>query len=432
MTDYHRFSRRRFIGAAAIAGGAVAVPLALSRAGGSSQQALLSADAGTGGSTIGDTTTSTAAPASDVTATDTVLVAIHLDGGNDGLNTIVPTADALYRSLRGEGVVDSDNIEKLDDTWGLASMPYLASRWDVDELAVVHGVGIRDGTLSHFEAVDMWNAADTGNTMYDGWGGRAVEAIAGEQADPLTGVCVGGFSQALMGRSWSPFTLPIDTELPWTSEFVEANPGLVAGLQSMLDGPYEGLAGEVVSSHLQLKDVGERIDAARPDGEGRGGSGRANTGEISRSLEVVADVVNADLGTRIFNVSHGGFDTHANQLASHPDLLTLLDDALSAFHDRLGENREKVVVMVWTEFGRRVAFNGSGTDHGAASVGLVLGSAVAGGHHGEAPDLAALDQAGNLPVTTDFRDYLTGVCSSALGVGPDVISPSATPLEVLT
>lgn len=433
MSPDPNFTRRRFLQLAAIAGGATAAPLIVNRAmsGADSPSpdgpGIDNADT----PSAKDTVSTEGAP---VASDERILVVIHLDGGNDGLNTVVPLDEPLYASLRGDGVTPIEDVYPLDSSFGLASMPYLSERWAADELAIVHGVGVDDGSLSHFAASDIWDGGNLDPAVFSGWLGRAVEHRFGAQADPLIGVCVGSFSRSLMGDLWTPFTLPTGGALPWSEEFVVNNSGLVAGLESLTsrvpEEPDSGsLVSRVVDSHVVLRDVGERIDAARPDDDTVTDRGRRDG--IGNDLAVVADVINAGLPTRVFHVRHRGFDTHANQLVDHPRLLSDLDAALAVFDARLGTTRDQVVVMTWTEFGRRVAFNGSGTDHGTSSVGLVLGSSVVGGHHGEPADLRRLDRAGNPTVTTDFRDYLTGVCAPALGVPAEVIAAGANPMEVL-
>ena len=435
MTMDPRFSRRRFLQLAAVAGGAAAAPIVVRTAWGGDDVSAPAANADPGGpsGSGGQQSSSDTGVPFDPIVDDggRILVVIHLDGGNDGLNTVVPLSDQLYSSVRGEGAVPIEDVYAIDDTFGLASMPYLAERWAADELAIVHGVGVADGSLSHFAMSDIWEAGSPDSSVYSGWLGRAIEARFGTDADPLLGVCAGTFSRALSGDAWAPFTLPSAGTLPWSSEFETAYPGLVTGLESMTGGVYSGLADSVIDSHLLLRDVGQRIDAARPDGE-RGASDRGRGRGVGRDLDLVADVINAGLGTRVFHLRHGGFDTHANQLGNHPGLLAELDSALEAFHARLGDHRDRVVVMTWTEFGRRVAFNGSGTDHGTSSAGFVLGPTVRGGHHGEVAPLDRLDRAGNLAVTTDFRDYLAGVCSPVLEVDAEAIASGSTPLEVMT
>lgn len=428
-TPRPKLSRRRFLGVTASVGAvAAAAPFAVQKITASSATRPDDPQSGiaTGPAEQADDGAAPSGPAAP-TGSGQILVVVHLDGGNDGLNTVVPMEDPLYHQLRGDGAAPIENVYPLDSSFGLASMPYLAERWAAEELALVHGVGIVDGSLSHFAATDIWEGGSLDPGVFSGWLGRAVEHRYGADADPLLGVCAGSFSRSLVGETWTPFTLPTSGALPWSSEFVAQNPSLVEGLHQLQTSELPGLAGDVVTGHELLRSVGERIDGARPEGD----AGQDRRRGIFNDLAVVADVINADLGTRVFHVRHGGFDTHANQLASHPGLLTQLDDALAAFHARLGANRDRVVVMTWTEFGRRVAFNGSGTDHGTSSIGMVLGPSVAGGHYGEPIDLGTLDRAGNPLVTTDFRNYAAGVCAQVLDLPADAISDVDRPVEVL-
>jgi uncharacterized protein (DUF1501 family) len=417
-----RFSRRRFLGFATAAGGVVVLRL--------TARSFLA-----GGETPGPVTPTPPAGVGLRGGTDDaglILVVVQLDGGNDGLNTVVPYDDATYLSLRGSGAVAGAELSVLDSSFGLASMPYLATQWASGSLAIVHGVGVDGGSLSHFEATDTWERASLDLNTSTGWLGRALERVDGGAGDPLLGMSIGGSSNTMLAQNWSPFTVPADGVVPWSEEFVAQNPGLTEALDAELAKSSDGssLADQVKASQAMVQDIGRRIDQGA-SASGAAGQRQGGRDRLSGYLSLVADVINAGLPTRAFHVRHGGFDTHANQQGTHPRLLAELDEAFAAFHERLGDNRDRVVIMTWSEFGRRPRFNGSGTDHGTAAPALVLGSTVRGGHHGEAPPLDALDRNGNLRVTTDFRDYLSGVASSCLGVDPTVIAEGSSPLELL-
>ncbi|MFQ5558909.1 MAG: DUF1501 domain-containing protein, partial [Acidimicrobiales bacterium] len=289
-----------------------------------------------------------------------------------------------------------------------------------------------DGSLSHFDSAAVWERADVDPRVTTGWLGRALDQLVDEDPDPLLGLSVGGSSASMTAPGWTPFTLPADGVIPWSAEFRAANPGLGRAFPELATVTDEDppLAAAVRRSQDVVLDVGGRIGRSSAPGDGAHGDAVADSA-LGRQLALVADLIGGDLPTRAFHLRHGGFDTHADQLGAHRRLLVELDEAIAGFLARLGAGADRVVIMTWSEFGRRARFNGSGTDHGTAAPALVTGSRVIGGHHGAAPALDRLDRAGNLVVTTDFRDYLSGVVAGTLGVDPEPVAPGRRPLELV-
>lgn len=425
-------ARRRFLrlggaglmsGAAALAGMSALERLGTSRAGASLNPAAYS---------IG----------TDADPTDRILVVIQLSGGLDFLNAVVPRS-GRYHDLRGRGAVNEGDLLALDDGFGFnPNLPHLSESWANGDLAIVHGVGLPENSLSHFVDTDVWTRGRVEAVDGTGWIGRALDGLAVD-ADPLIGVSIGGLTPAMYAPGWNAVALPEDGSLPWSASFIEENPGIVAAYQQLLTdvGRTNGMGlslGEQVRASQQLvrtvaDTVGgatdlDRIAAAAElfeDSEG-------DSSVLGAQLSLISDLINGGLPTRAYHVELGGFDTHANQATDFPLLMTELDTSIANFRNSLGANADKVVIATWTEFGRRPEWNGSGTDHGTAGTQLVVGADVNGGHFGEPVSLKRFDRHDNFLVTTPFNDYLGGLSQSVLGVDADRVVPGTpNPMELI-
>jgi len=367
---------------------------------------------GDGAATASDVEVTSAMPISGAEGT---LVVVTLSGGNDALNTVAPVADPAYQTMRGPLALDPAAVHDLGE--GFALHPALSrtkALWDADRLAVVHGVGFDALDRSHFHCMDVWQAGDP-HDLATGWLGRWLD-LGGD--DPLDAVVVGR-TLPLLGRGerrsaavlpTGPFLLPGDASLR----------GGLARLSAAAPGRSD-LAGGVAQSTLDLLAV---VDTVAPVVDG---SSAADT--LAARLETVAALIAAGLPTRAYAVDLGGFDTHAAQAATHEALLGELDTALGDFLDLMADR--PVTVVIYSEFGRRVAPNGSeGTDHGGAGTVLLAGT-VRPGHHGEPPPLGALVD-GDLATTVDFRAVYGGVLEGVLGVEvADVLVDAPSPLRLV-
>jgi uncharacterized protein (DUF1501 family) len=342
------------------------------------------------------------------------LVVVTLAGGNDALNTVAPVDDPTYRSARGALSLDPAGAHALDA--GFALHPALVrtkALWDASQLAIVHGVGFRSLDRSHFHCMDVWQAGDT-DDLATGWLGRWLDL---EGTDPLDAVVVGG-NLPLLARGVrrsatvlpaGPFALPGDADLH----------GRLADLWTA-DGR-SGLEASVARSATDLLAVVDTVTPVVAD--------LPADDTLAARLATVAALIEADLPTRVYAVELGGFDTHADQADTHGTLLAELDGALGDLLERLAAH--PVTVLVYSEFGRRVAPNGSGgTDHGSAGTVLVAGN-VRAGHHGEPPRLDALVD-GDLETTVDFRAVYAGLLEDVIGVEPaDVLPGRVKPLHLV-
>ncbi|HYL51672.1 MAG TPA: DUF1501 domain-containing protein, partial [Acidimicrobiia bacterium] len=378
-----RLSRRRFIQFGAMGAGAVAVTPYLSR---------LEAFA-----------------APPVANDQGILVTIQLSGGNDGLNMLVPAADATYAALRPTLKVTNG----LSIGSGFALHPSLAktkARYDQGNVAIVRGVGYQPPDLSHFSSTDIWMHGWGGSgTPTTGWVGRFLDGLPNTTQESLYGVSLhGSVNPHLNGVVAHPSSLPLSIGDAFGIDRSDASYArMFDAVASYGDAPSGlGPLGDAYdTTAMELMQLTQRIRPAY--------SFPAQDTDIGQQLVLAAHLVNANLGIRVIDTSMGGFDTHSGQAAFHTQLLAKLDAAIDAFFATLAPRwRGQVAVMTFSEFGRRPDENGDGgTDHGAASSLLVIGDHVRGGLHGTQPSLTDLDEDGDLKPSVDFR----AVYASVLG-----------------
>jgi uncharacterized protein (DUF1501 family) len=361
------------------------------------------------------------------------LVVLELAGGNDGLNTLVPYADPLYPQLRSRIGVPVGEVLPLDERLGLNPvMSGVKALWDAGRVAIVTNVGYPNSSLSHFAARDVWHTADPLLAQRRGWLGRWADGALAGNGNPLSCTAI---SQAL------PRTLLADhVGVP---TFLN-----LASYRYPTDGAHPGDAGNQVAAFLAasgaeyeianaadaLSGVGRDAiassDTLQTVGNGYVAMGAYPDNALGAGLELIAQVIHADVGARILYVTYGGFDNHAGQDVDHAPLLTDVSSAIQAFFDDLdghGKSHD-VLLMTWSEFGRRAQDNGSnGTDHGTSAPHLVVGDAVVAGIHGDPPDLARLDDNGNLAIESDFRSYYGTILSDWLGADSAAILGAGWP-----
>lgn len=355
-------------------------------------------------------------PSSSGSAPSKTLIIIQLAGGNDGLNTVIPYADSRYHQLRPRLGIPADQVVPLNDRLGLhPSLKGLKGLWDAGNLAVVENVGYDHPSLSHFQAMDIWQTADPTNARHEGWLSTLVGGSVDSQGHPFRGLGVGpALPPALCCPAVPPpsvssvgdYRLQPDPRFPsGRAAREDALNRLYASYRA--PAPYAALlestssTAEQSSAQLQAAAVGHQPapGVTYP------------TGGLGEGLKLLASLIVQGQGLRVGYVVLGGFDTHATQVKHHADLLKSLADGISAFQADLAARgkADDVVIMTWSEFGRRAAENASlGTDHGTAAPLFVVGSGVKGGMYGDTPDLGNLDN-GNLRFQTDFRSVYATV-----------------------
>jgi len=380
--------------------------------------------------------TAAAAPRADRPgAKDTLLVVIQLTGGNDGLNTVIPYADADYAKLRPTLRQDKAQVKKIDDHVGLhPSMNGLAGLLEDHALCVVQGVGYPNPSQSHFRSMDIWQAASTDETVTEGWIGKALKCVPATGTFHLTDKNE-GTPLALAG---APARVPSLTSL----EDFQLRTAAASSADKKQQRALIESAAQVQNDSPNMLDFVKRTavntyDASRRLREVAGNyqpkAPYPNTALANR-LKLAAQLIDADLGARIFYVSIDGFDTHANQVTTHGNLLRELSDAMTAFYKDLAArgHKDRVLLMTFSEFGRRAAENGSkGTDHGSAAPMLLVGGKVKAGVVGAHPSLSKLEM-GNLRHHTDFRQVYAAVLDKWLGVpSREVLGAEFRAVEIL-
>jgi uncharacterized protein (DUF1501 family) len=330
-----------------------------------------------------------------------VLVVVQLDGGNDGLNTVVPYRDELYRRFRPKLALPAERVLTIDDTLGLhPALTGCARLLERGRLAIVQGVGYPNPNRSHDVSQLVWQTARLEREHHKGhgWLGRAL--------DGAPGLPRGVPAAVLAGNEARPHALFARRAVCATMNTLEEYAATDLGV---LDGPVAGDSSEefVRRTALEAQATVERLQAL----SGKSGGAQYPATELARRLELVAQLLKAELETPVYYVLQGGYDTHSLQLDPHAGLLRVLGDALLAFQDDLEASglAERVLVLVTSEFGRRVEENASlGTDHGSGAPLFLVGPAVAPGLHGQAPRLDELLD-GDVRPTLDFRTVYAAV-----------------------
>lgn len=327
-----------------------------------------------------------------------LLVLVELKGGNDGLNTVIPYADSLYRELRPQLAIPRDRILPLDERSALhPALEPLLPLWKAKEVAIVEGVGYPQPNLSHFRSIEIWDTASASNEYLDkGWLTQVFEHAATPVAFAADGVVVGSQELGpLSGGATRAIALADPEQFSRQAGTMEAAPG--------------NSTNPALAHLLKVEnDIHEAANRLHGHHDFRTEFPRHGFGN---NLRTAAEVVAASSGVAAVKISLNGFDTHSNQLATQQRLLDELATGLAAFRSAMQElgRWDSTLVLTYAEFGRRPRENGSGgTDHGTASVHLALGGRVRGGFHGRRPSLTDLD-GGNLRYAVDFRQLYATV-----------------------
>ena len=341
-------------------------------------------------------------------ATQALLVLVELKGGNDGLNTVIPYADPRYAELRPRLAIARDQVLQLDERTGLhPSLASLKEAWDAKELAIVQGVGYPQPNLSHFRSIEIWDTASRSDEYLDsGWVARAFARSPRPATLAADGVVIGNAGMGpLAGRGMRALALATPEQFLRNARLAreegEATPNPALAHILKVEHDIVASARRIVPSRT----------FAQPFPAGAFGSATSTAAQLAANPSGVA----------VVHVSIGSFDTHANQLQQHANLLRQLADGLAALRGALKEidRWDSTVIATYSEFGRRPRENLSGgTDHGTASAHFVLGGRVKGGLHGAAPTLDRLDGNGNLPFAVDFRAYYAALLRHCWDVAP--------------
>ncbi len=343
------------------------------------------------------------------TKKDPILVVIQLTGGNDGLNTVIPYGDPLYYDNRPTVGVPREQVLPINNHLGFnPAMGPLKDLYDQGKVAVIQGIGYPNPNRSHFRSMDIWHTCEPHKVGTEGWLGRVIRDLDPRKENVLTGVNFGrGLPRALAVSGVPVASVSVLESYGVLNSITdETERGEALDIFSRMYAPTLG-SGAVLDYLVQTgNDVLQGADILKAAPSKYQTSIEYASTAISKNLQGIAKVLTANLGTRIFYTQHGGYDTHANQGPFHPKLLTELSQAISDFHADLREHQtaDNVVMFVFTEFGRRVHDNGSGSDHGSGGVAFAIGDPVKGGLYSEYPSLAA-DKLleGDLHFSVDFR-----------------------------
>ncbi len=351
-----------------------------------------------------------------------ILVVVQLAGGNDGLNTVIPIRNDMYYKARPRLAVEAKTALRLTDDLALhPSAVGLKSLFDDGLLAILQGVGYPNPDRSHFVSTDIWATADPQGRRHSGWIGRYFDCTCkgSDRVDPKQGIAITQEAPlAMLGDRFSPVSFGSPEELNWRGGDQPAAREAFERLNAATDG--DGILAYLQRTAMDARASAEQIRASAGDGQGnrrrQRPGGRWRGGSLSQQLGMVRRMIASGLPTRVYYVSLGGFDTHANQTGRHASLLGELGGALAEFARGLKEDGQfdRVLTMTFSEFGRRVSENGSqGTDHGAAAPLFVMGSRVRPGIHGAHPGLRAdeLDR-GDLMWKIDFRAVYSTILSA--------------------
>jgi len=339
---------------------------------------------------------------------DRVLVVVQLGGGNDGLNTLVPYADDAYYRARPRLGLRENRLIKLNDALAFNDkLEGFMRLHDNGQLAIVQGVGYPNPDRSHFRSMAIWHTAtDSDKYTGTGWIGRYFDHHCSGSARPQVGVALSKERpQAFDGEKGFGVAFENPADFGWRPGEGAATEEAFAALNAGGDGDtnLDFLRHVTSNAIMSAREVKEAAEGAR-DRQRRGR-------QMGAALETVATLIKGDLATRIYFVSVSGFDTHSNQAGQHDALLERVGRGLSQFQETLRSDgtADRVITMVFSEFGRRVNENASGgTDHGTAAPMFLIGDGIRPGLHGVQPSLHDLDQ-GDLKHTVDFRQVYATV-----------------------
>ena len=353
---------------------------------------------------------------------DPILVVIQLTGGNDYMNTVIPYADGRYHDNRPTVGIPADQVLHIDDQFGFnPALPEIKSLYDAGKVAVINGIGYPTPNRSHFRSMDIWHTCEPEKVGTEGWLGRVIRDLDPRAENVLTGVNFGRGLPRAMALTGVPVAsvAVLETYGVLTGIVNEPERSQALDIFARMYSPTVGLGATMDYLGQTGLDAlkGADILKAAPDMY-TSTVEYAETG-IARNLQGIAKVLTANLGTRVFYTQQGGYDTHASETDVQPKLLSELSRAVSDFYADLREHdtADNVVMFVFTEFGRRVRDNGSGTDHGSGGVAFAIGDPVRGGMYSEYPSLAEADLVeGDLAFNTDFRGVYGTLVEQWLGL----------------
>jgi len=350
------------------------------------------------------------------------LIVIQLSGGNDYLNTVVPYGEGKYYDSRTTVNIPQNRVIPVTDKLGFnPSMGPIKALWDENKVAVINGIGYENPNRSHFRSMDIWHTAEPDIIGKEGWLGRAIRDMDPLGENVLTGINFGrglpralacpGVSVASVGdlETYGLFPDVQDEELRmFTLEAFSKMYGGAAGRDPVMD-----LLGQTGKDALQGADILRTAPGMYSS------SVEYAPDSLAQNVKSISQVFHANLGTKVLYTQHGPFDTHSGELLSHAKLWNEVSGAIGSLMEDLKEHgtEDDATILVFSEFGRRIKDNGSGSDHGSGGGAFIIGGAVNGGMYGEYPSLAEAEQIeGDLRSNNDFRSVYTNIVEDWLGL----------------
>ena len=364
------------------------------------------------------------------TKKDPVLAVLSLSGGNDGLNTVIPRTNGLYWDSRPTLAIAEEQVLPITDELGFhPEMAPIKKFWDEGKLAIFLGVGYPNASYSHFRSMDIWHTCEPDTQGTEGWLGRAIKDLDPQGENVLTGVNFGRGLPRALAKDGVPVASVGDLE--------------TYGLLTKIQGEDQRAQALDVFGRMYSPAIGRGpvIDYIRSTGsDALKGADILSTAPgmyqsgveypksaVGQYMKNIAQTHLAGFGSRVlFTTSpYNGFDTHANEAVTHSGLWKDVSATVDTFMTDLREHdqSDNVLLFMFTEFGRRIMDNGSGTDHGAAGIAFALGEKVKGGIYGQYPSLepAEQEEGGNLKFNLDFRCLYSGILEDWLGLDPEPI-----------
>ncbi len=350
-----------------------------------------------------------------VSSAEKKLIVIQLSGGNDALNTVIPYNDGNYYDNRPQVHIDPNKALKLDGELAMnPSMGAIKRLWDEGKVAVVNGIGYPDPNRSHFRSMDIWHTAEPTKVLTEGWIGKTIRELDPKGDNVLGGINFGRGLPRAMSCPGVPVASVgnLDTYglFPSVSEAKDRND--ILNVFSQMYGGKEGR--DAVSEFLSQtgEDAMIGADVLREAPEKYSSSVEYASNPLANSLKDAAQVMFANVGTRFFYTQHGSFDTHGGELPVHSKLWHDVSSSIGDFMDDVREHghADSTAILIFSEFGRRIKDNGSGTDHGSGGVAFLIGDSVKGGMYGRYPSLKESDQLnGDMHANNDFRSLYTNI-----------------------
>lgn len=355
---------------------------------------------------------------------DPVLVVLQLSGGNDGLNTVIPYGNPLYFDNRPKVGIPADQVLPINESIGFhPAMGPMKQLYDQGKMAIIQGIGYPNPSRSHFRSMDIWHTCEPEKVGDEGWLGRAIRDLDPKKSNVLTGVNFGRGLPRALAVAGVPVASVGNLETYGVLTGIEVEEQRTKALETF-SRVYSPMLGKdpVLSYFAQTGlDALEGADILSTATANYTSTVKYGNDDVAQYMRNIVQTHLANLGTRILYTTapYNSFDTHAGQLANHTRLWTQTARAIGAFYDDLKEHNatENVVLFVFSEFGRRVHDNGSGTDHGAGGVAFVIGDKVKGGLYAEYPSLQASHLVeGDLKYNNDFRGTYSTLLERWMGL----------------